>query len=153
MLVYFNQQECNYRTKQYEEVNRFKNVMFSAITLQRPAGSYQQLWGTCCIHQSFTLEIKVAGTYKMVETTYQNTKYITDTYMVVGLGKGYHNPKITIKTYSPGTHTHQALLTLETVLQELALLWLASLGPCISSPPFSIVFCLTQLHLPLSNIT
>lgn len=41
----------------------------------------------------------------------------------------------------------------ETVLQELVLLWLASLGLCISSPPFSIVSCLTQLHLPLSNIT
>jgi len=43
----------------YEEVNiRFKYVMFSAITLYRPEGSYD-LWGTCCIHLQSTLKIQV----------------------------------------------------------------------------------------------
>lgn len=99
----------------------------------------------------------------MVETTYQTTKYqspgtITEIYSNEIGDAQCHNPRITIKIYivlGQGTHilTHQALLMLETVLQELVLLWQASLGLCISSPPFLTVSCLTQLHLPLSNKT
>ena len=49
--------------------------MFSATTLHRPAGGYQHLLGTFCIHLQSTLKIQVADTSKMVETTYQTTKF------------------------------------------------------------------------------
>jgi len=51
------------------------------------------------------------------------------------------------------TVTHQALVMLGTVPQELLLLWQASPGLCTSSPLSWNASCLTQLHLLQSNVT